>query len=92
MTFECKTYCQYCVICNRVEPDRRGGASLKPLGISEYPWEIVGIDYVTERGTYGYTYGFIMFCHLTKRAHFFPCHKEITAEDPADLFISNCYK
>jgi hypothetical protein len=25
-------------------------------------------------------------------AHFVPCHKEITAEDTADLFIDNCYK
>jgi len=34
----------------------------------------------------------VMVCHLTKMAHFVPCHKEITAEESADLFISNCYK
>ena len=27
MTFDCKTYCQHCVVCNRAKPDRRGGAS-----------------------------------------------------------------
>ncbi len=32
-----------------------------------------------------------MVCHLTKMAHFVSCHKEITAEESADLFVSNCY-
>jgi hypothetical protein len=65
------------------------------LGIPEYPWEIVGIDYVTnlpKSGLYGYTTVFIMVCHLTKMAHFVPCHKEITAKESPDLFISNCYR
>jgi hypothetical protein len=65
------------------------------LGILEYPWEIVGIDYVTElpkSGIDGYTSVFIMVCHLTKMAHFFPCHKEITAEELANLFIDDCYR
>jgi len=25
-------------------------------------------------------------------AHFVPCHKEITTEETADLFIDSCYK
>jgi hypothetical protein len=83
------------VICNRAKPDRKGGASLQPLGVPEYPWEIVGIDYVTDlpkSGSFGHTAVFIMVCHLTKMAHFVPCHKEITAEESAVLFIDNCYK
>ena len=54
MTFDCMTYCQHCVVCNRAKPDRRGGASLQPLGIPEYPWEIIRIDYfidLPKRGT-----------------------------------------
>ena len=47
MTLDSKFYCQYCVICNGAKPDRRGGVSLHPLGIPEYPWEIIGIDDVT---------------------------------------------
>ena len=47
MTLDCTLYCQHCVIYNRAKPHRRGGASLQPLGVPEYPWEIVGIDYVT---------------------------------------------
>ncbi len=75
MTLDCKLYCQYCVICNKAKPDRIVGTSLQPLGIPEYPWEIVGIDYVTDlpkRGLYGrHTTVFIMVCHLTDMAHIF---------------------
>jgi hypothetical protein len=95
MALGCKLCCQHCVICNRAKPDRRGGASLQPLGILEYPWEIDGIDYVTnlpKLGLYGYI-SVCMVCHLTnKMAHFAPCHKETTAEESADLFISICYR
>ncbi len=95
MMFDCKSHCQQCLVCKRAKPDRRGGAALQPLGIPNYPWEIVGIDYVTDlpkSGTCGYTAVFIMVCHLTKMAHFVPCHKEITAEESADLFINDCYR
>ena len=91
MTFDCKTYCQHCGVCNRAEPDRRGGASLQPLGILEYPWESGGIDYLNNlpsSGTYWYTTVFILVCHLTKMAHFVQCHKEITAEVSTNLLIS----
>ena len=76
------------------EPDRRGAASLNPLGVPEYSWEIVGIDYVTDlprSDSHGYTSLFIMVCHLTKMANFVPCHKEITYEESSELFIDNCY-
>ena len=95
MTLDCKLYCQHCVTCNRAKPERRGGASLQPLGIPEYPWEIIGIDHVTdspESGLYGHITVIIMVCHLTKMAIFVPCRKEITAKESADLFISNCYR
>ena len=53
------------------------------LGLPENPWEIVGIDYVTDlhwSGSHGYIYVFIMVSHLTKMEHFVTCHKEIAAE------------
>jgi hypothetical protein len=95
MAFDCKAYCRNCIVCNRAKPDRRGRAMLHPLGVPEYPWEIVGIDYVTDlpkSGVHGYTSVFIMVCHLTKMAHFVPCHKEITAEESSELFVDHCYR
>jgi hypothetical protein len=41
---------------------------------------------------YNFTAILILVCHLTKMAHFVPCHKEITAKGTVDLFIDNCYK
>ena len=55
----------------------------------------MGIDYVIDlpkNCTYGETTVFIVVCHLTRMAHFVPYHKEIMAEEPARIFISNCYK
>ncbi len=65
--FDCEAYCQNYIICNRAIPDRRGGSRLHPLGVPEYPWEIVGIDYVTDltkSGSNCYTSVFIMVRHL----------------------------
>ena len=95
MTFDCKSHWQRCIVCNRAKPNRRGGAALQPLGIPEYPWEIVGIDYVADlpkSGIDGYTSVFIMVCHLTKMAYFVPCHKEITTEELAVFCVNHCYR
>ncbi len=64
---------------------------MHPLGKLEYPWKIVGID-LPKSDTCGYTTVFIMVSHLTKMAHFVPCHKEITTEEPTYLFIRNYYR
>jgi hypothetical protein len=58
MTFDCKSHCQRCIVCNRAKPDLKGKDALQPLRIPEYPWEIVGIDYITDlpkSGIDGYT-------------------------------------
>jgi hypothetical protein len=68
---------------------------LHPLRVLGYLWEIVGIDYGTDlprSGLHGYTSVFIMECHLTKMAHFVPCHKEITDEESSELFNDHCYR
>jgi hypothetical protein len=83
------------VICKRANPNRRGEAFSQPLGISEYPREIVGSEYVTylpKSGVYGHISVFIMVCLLTKMAHFVPCHKKINAKESAYLFTSIFYR
>ena len=55
MTLDCKSHYQHCVVYNnRAKTDRRGGVALQTLGVLEYPWEIVGIDYVTDLPKKGY--------------------------------------
>jgi hypothetical protein len=95
MSFDCKAHCSNCVVCNRAKPSKQGSLSLSPLGVPNYPWEIVGMDFVTDlpkSSKNNFTDVLILVCYLTKMAHFVPCHKEITAKDTADLFIDNCYK
>ncbi len=68
---------------------------MQPLGIFEYPREIVGTYYVTdlpESDINGYTCILITVCRFTKMVHFVPCHKEIPEEESTKLLIGNCYK
>ena len=65
------------------------------VGVPNYPWEIVGMDFATnlpKKSKYNFTAILIIVCHLTKIAHFVPCHKEITIDETIDLLIDNCYK
>jgi hypothetical protein len=91
--FDCKAYCSNRVVCNRAKPSRQGSSSLSPLGVPNYTWEIVGMDFVTDlpkSSKNNFTGVVILVCHLTKMAHFVPCHKEITTKDNVDLLIDNC--
>jgi hypothetical protein len=95
MSFDCKAHCSNCVVSNRAKPSRQGSLSFSPLGVPNYPWEIVGMDFVTDllkSSKNNFHAILILVCPLTKMADFVPCHKEITTRDTADLFIDNCYK
>ena len=47
ISFNCKAHCSNCAVYNRAKPSRQCSSSLSPLGIPNYPWEIVGMDFVT---------------------------------------------
>ena len=94
MSFDCKDQCSNRVVWNRAKPSRQGYSSLSLLGVPNYPWEIVGMDFVTDlpkSSKYNFTVILIMVSHLTKMAHFVPCNKEKTTEETDDLFIDNGY-
>jgi len=66
MSFDCKNHCSNCVVCNRVKPSRQGSASLPPLGVPEYPWEVVGMEFVNDlpkSSKLQYTAILILVCH-----------------------------
>jgi len=92
---DCKDYASKCTVCNRAKPSRAGSAPASPLPVPQYPWEVVGVDYVTglpASGKEKYTAVMIVVCHLTKMAHFIPCTDEITAELSAELFVHHVYR
>ena len=89
MSFDCKNHCSNFVVCNRANPSRQGSASLSPLDVLEYQWEVVGMDFVTDlhkSSKLQYTAILILVCHLTKMAHFVRYHKEITVEETTSIF------
>ena len=96
MAFDCKTWCSDSIVCNRAKPSRQGSLSLSPLGVPNYHWEMVGMDFVTDLpkiSKHNFAAILILVCHLMKRAHFVTCHTEVTIEEIANLFyIEKCYK
>jgi len=68
---------------------------LPHLGVRDFPWEIVGMDCVTDlpkSSDFNLTAILIRVYHLSKIAYFAPYHKEITREETVDLFKYNGYK
>jgi hypothetical protein len=73
MSFDCKNHCSNCVVCNRAKPNRQGSSSSSPLGGPNYPWDIVGLDFVTnlpKSSKNNFTAILILVSHFTKLAHF----------------------
>jgi len=69
--------------------------SLSPLGVPNYPWEIVGLDYFTDLPKIfklNFATFLILVCHMTNMNNVLPCHKEITSKEADSLFIDKCYK
>jgi len=92
MYFNCKAHCSECVVSNRAKPSRQGSSPLSPLCVLNYPWEIVGMDFVKDlpkSSKYNFTAILILICHLTKMTHFVPHNNEITAKMTDDLFTDN---
>ena len=89
MQRDVQKFCSECIICRRSKADRRGPASLSPLPVPDYPWQVVGLDFVTSLPSSGrgYTAVLVVVCHFTKLAHFIPCSESVTAEDTAELFV-----
>ena len=88
-------FCSECVVCKRAKAERRGPATVHPLPVPAYPWEVVGLDYVTALPAVGkesFDAVLVVVCHLTKMAHLIPCHSSITAEQTADLFLREVFR
>ena len=95
LAHDCREYVSKCVTCNRAKADRTASAPVNPLPVPDYPWEVVGVDFVTglpPSGKNKYDAVMVVVCHLTKMAHFVPCHKEVTTQQSADYFVHEVYR
>jgi hypothetical protein len=65
---------------------------LVSLGVTDYSWEIVGMDFVTELTTSSeFHLTTILDCCLpSDMAHFLLCHKKSPLNKAMTLFIDHC--
>jgi len=48
LVLDCKAFCYDCIVCNCTKPICQGYSSLYPLSVIEHPWDMVGVDFVTD--------------------------------------------
>ena len=87
-------FCATCSVCQRIKSDhRKKPGLLQPLPVPNRPWEVVGMDYVTQLpDSNGYN-AVLTFTDLySKMVHLVPTTTDVTAEQTAKLFLHNVYR
>jgi hypothetical protein len=98
MRSEVTKYTRACKVCNRSKRDPTGtthGEMMEEPQVPMRPWESVAMDFCGEFHTCpktGFNQVLVVVCRLTKMAHFIPCKTTMSAEEVADLFISEVIK
>ena len=89
-----KEYVTTCDTCSRSKiPRHRPYGLLQPLPIPEKPWTSISMDFIVDLPlSKTFDSIFVVVDRLTKMAHFIPCHKTVTGEETAKLFVDNVYK
>ncbi|KAH0602480.1 uncharacterized protein H6S33_008819, partial [Morchella sextelata] len=87
-------YVRNCHTCQRSKPNTHGKLGvLRPLPISEQPWQEVSMDFVTGLPeSEGYDAIMVVVDRLTKMRHFLPCNTTVNSEDVARLYLRNIWK
>ena len=87
-------YVQTCPTCQMIKPDtRKKAGALQPIPPPERKWSQVTTDLVTDLPeSEGYTAVAVFVDRLTKRVHFAPCTKEVTASDYAKIFVDTVFR
>jgi hypothetical protein len=90
-----KRYVATCDTCQRSKATSIATQGLfKPLPIPKGRWTDITLDFVgaLPKTTTGYDTVLVVVDRLSKRAHFIPTTKSLTAEGAADLFLNNIFK
>ena len=86
-------YVRGCDICQRYKTARHPSATLQPQDVPSQPWEIIGVDLITQLPT---SNGFDSICvyvdHLTDLTHLVPCTTKLTAEGAAELHYRDIFR
>src|SRR6266536_3361180 len=94
MLSDVERFVRNCHPCRRAHiPRDKTPGMLHPLLIPEHPWQHVTMDFKSmPKDKAGYDNVFVVIDRLSKQAVSIPCHKTITAEDMAWLYIVFIYR
>ena len=90
-----KRYVGTCDVCQRSKATNVATQGLfKPLPIPTGRWTDITLDFVgaLPKTNSGFDTIMVVVDRLSKRAHFIPTTKELTAEGAAELFLNNIFK
>ena len=93
MLSDVERYIRNCNTCRRyhVPRDKTPGL-LHPLPAPHRPWQHLTMDFKSApKDQKGFDNIYVVIDRLTKQSISMPCHKEVTAEDMASLFIRYVY-
>ncbi|KAL0537310.1 hypothetical protein IC582_026287 [Cucumis melo] len=80
-----------CLVCLQVKaPRQKPGGLLQPLGVLEWKWESVSMDFITglPRTLKGYTVIWVVVDKVTKSTHFIPRKSTYTASKWRQLYMT----
>jgi transposase InsO family protein len=94
MLADIERYIKNCHPCHRADvPRDKTPGFLHPLPIPDRPWQHVTMDFKSmPPSKEGYDMVFVVVDRLSKQAVSLPCHKTVTAEDMARLYIDAVFR
>jgi hypothetical protein len=83
-----------CQTCHRAHvPRDKTPGFLHPLPIPDHPWQHVTMDFKSmPQDKFGYDTVFVVINRLSKQAISVPCHKTVTTEEIAQLYVTYVYR
>ncbi|KAL0537321.1 hypothetical protein IC582_026298 [Cucumis melo] len=91
MKREVADFVSRCLVCLQVKaPRQKPGGLLQPLGVPEWKWESVSMDFITglPRTLKGYTVIWVVVDRVTKSTHFIPRKSTYTASKWGQLYMT----
>lgn len=94
MQRDIERFVRNCQPCRRAHvPRDKTPGFLHPLPIPAYPWQHVTMDFKSmPKDKFGYDAVLVVIDRLSKQAISVPCHKTVTAEQLAQLYITHVYR
>ena len=98
MVLDVWAFCETCHTCKISKPsNQKLYGLLNPLSVPSYPWESIGMDFVSllpESGNWDRLFDSItvVICFLTSMVHLIPSHTNYNTSQLAKLMFKHMYK